>query len=277
MDATEQAVDTLTRITLQGTEFALRLSGAGAKNLIALLYAVAADQKKTQGKTRLSAMLKSGKPLKVFQIDTSDLKAFAKEARRYGVLYTIIKARGAVKDGRMDVMATADDAAKINRIVEKLALGTVDVADVVADIEREREGAEPEDPIKDAQELITDLLRGPQAEIIEAIDPPTQARTDSPLPSGPISDERGPLPKAISDTDKAFEDDMGPIPGKPDDTKAVPERARRSVKALMEEIRAKRREGQKASEQPAKSQQTRHGQSKKRTARKSKSNHQKGR
>ena len=36
-------------------------------------------------------MLKSGKELKVFQLKQDDLKRFALEAKRYGVLYTLVK------------------------------------------------------------------------------------------------------------------------------------------------------------------------------------------
>ena len=58
-DAAEQIV----RMSLEGTEVALRLSGSAAKNIAVALYAIAknADRNKTKGHQRLSAMLKSGK------------------------------------------------------------------------------------------------------------------------------------------------------------------------------------------------------------------------
>lgn len=56
-DAAEQMV----RLSLEGAEMAMRISGAGAKNLVVLLTAVLREEQKTQGKTRLSNLIKSGK------------------------------------------------------------------------------------------------------------------------------------------------------------------------------------------------------------------------
>ena len=81
-DAAEQVV----RISLEGTEVALKLTGSAAKNIAAMLYAVwkNRDKNKTKGHQRLSAMLKSGKELKVFTVSEEHLKQFATEAKRYG-------------------------------------------------------------------------------------------------------------------------------------------------------------------------------------------------
>ena len=72
-DAAEQIV----RISLEGFEVAARLSGSGAKNVAAALVAIAKDQQKVRGKTTLTNMLKSGRPLKVFSIKTEDLQKFS--------------------------------------------------------------------------------------------------------------------------------------------------------------------------------------------------------
>ena len=58
-DAAEQIV----RISLEGTEVALKLTGSAAKNIAAMIYAVLKnrDKNKTKGRQRLTAMLKSGK------------------------------------------------------------------------------------------------------------------------------------------------------------------------------------------------------------------------
>ena len=68
-DAAEQVV----RMTLEGTEVAIRLAGNGAKQLAILLYAVLKDQKKTKGKIRLTNILRSGKELKVFAVKDQDV------------------------------------------------------------------------------------------------------------------------------------------------------------------------------------------------------------
>lgn len=72
-DAAEQIV----RISLEGTEVALKLTGSAAKNIAAMIYAVLKnrDKNKTKGRQRLTAMLKSGKELKVFTVSEEHLKS----------------------------------------------------------------------------------------------------------------------------------------------------------------------------------------------------------
>ena len=116
-DAAEQIV----RMSLEGTEVALRLTGSAAKNIAAALYTIAKnkDRNKTKGYQRLDAMLKSGKELKVFTISEEHLKCFAQEAKRYGVVYCALRGKEKSSDGMVDVMVRAEDASKINRIVER--------------------------------------------------------------------------------------------------------------------------------------------------------------
>ena len=98
-DAAEQVV----RMTLEGAEVAAKVTGAGAKQVAVLLYAILRDQKKTKGKTRLASMLRSGKELKVFAVRDTDLQRFCTEAKKYGVLYCVLKDRAA-EDGITDIM-----------------------------------------------------------------------------------------------------------------------------------------------------------------------------
>lgn len=122
-DAAEQVV----RMSLETGEVAVRLAGSGAKQLAILLYAILREQKKTAGKARLTNMLRSGKELKVFAVKDSDLQLFCREAKKYGILYCVLKDRDAT-DGLTDIMARAEDASKINRIIERFGLATVDMA-----------------------------------------------------------------------------------------------------------------------------------------------------
>ena len=75
-DAAEQVV----RMSLEGAEFALKITGSAAKNLAAALYTVLKDQKKTKGKARIEAMLREKRPLKVYTIKKEDCPEFAKQA-----------------------------------------------------------------------------------------------------------------------------------------------------------------------------------------------------
>ena len=121
-----EAAEQVVRMSLEGAEVAVRLAGTGAKHLAILLYSVLKDQKKTRGKIRLTNMLRSGKELKVFAVMDSDLQKFCEEAKKYGVLYTVLKDRDST-DGLTDVMVRAEDASKINRIFERFHLTTVDM------------------------------------------------------------------------------------------------------------------------------------------------------
>lgn len=96
-----------------------------SKFLAATLYAIPTDNKKVRGKTRLDNMLKSGKELKVFATRHENLKIFCKEAKKYGVLYSVLKEKNKTS-GICDIMVRAEDAAKISRIVDKYELATID-------------------------------------------------------------------------------------------------------------------------------------------------------
>lgn len=124
-------------MSLEGSEVAIKLAGAGAKQLAILLYAILREQKKTKGKTRLTNMLRSGKELKVYAVKDSDLQLFCREAKKYGILYCVLKDKDAT-DGLTDIMARAEDASKINRIIERFGLATVDMAEIRSEIERSR-------------------------------------------------------------------------------------------------------------------------------------------
>ena len=153
-DAAEQVV----RMSLEGVEVAARITGTGAKNIAILLAAVLKEEQKTRGKARMTNMLKSGKELKVYSIRQKDLKTFAKEAKRYGVLYCVLKDKNS-KDGDavVDVMARADDASKIQRITERFRFDTVDRATVIGEIAKEK-GAKTE-PSKAAEKVIPNPSR----------------------------------------------------------------------------------------------------------------------
>ena len=140
-DAAEQVV----RLSLETGEVAVKLAGEGAKQLAILLYAILREQKKTKGKTRLTNMLRSGKELKVFAVKDSDLQLFCREAKKYGVLYCVLKDRDAT-DGLTDIMVRAEDASKINRIFERFNLAAVDMAEVRSEIERSRQEQQSDAP-----------------------------------------------------------------------------------------------------------------------------------
>ena len=207
-DAAEQIV----RMSLEGTEVALKLSGSAAKNIAAALYTIAknADRNKTKGHQRLSAMLKSGKELKVFTISEEHLKRFAQEAKRYGVVYCALRGKEKSADGMVDVMVRAEDASKINRIVERFKLATVDTASIKHDIEKTRQEKEsaPADPQKAAPQknaddmILEELLGAPIQKEQPSPENPTVAKVAKTEKSPPSEPTSGTQRKTAEDTAK---------------------------------------------------------------------------
>ena len=197
-----EAADQVVSMSLKSIEVVAKIAGVGAKNLAAYLYAVLKDQKKTKGKTRLQNMLRSGKELKVFAVRNEDLQKFCQEAKRYGVLYCALRDKKSA-DGLCDIMVRAEDASKINRIVDRFKLATVDTAKIKTEIEKSRsekqgqkapaEKGTPAEKTTDA--FLDDLMSQPKKAEPEREAPhnpnPTVARTEKPLPSEPISGPSG--------------------------------------------------------------------------------------
>lgn len=137
-----EAADQMVNYATKTGEVLVRLAGAGAKNLAVYLAAILKDNKKNKGKTFLSRMLSEGKELKVFSIRQADLKQFTLEARKYGVLFAALRDK---KDqsGMCDIMAKAEDAAKLNRIMERMGFADIkDATTVTQEIIKEREASD---------------------------------------------------------------------------------------------------------------------------------------
>ena len=194
-----EAAEQVVRMSLDGAEVAIRLAGNGAKHLAILLYNILKDQKRTRGKIRLTNMLRSGKELKVFGVAEGDLERFCDEAKKYGVLYTVLKDKNAT-DGFNDVMIRAEDMSKINRIFQRFGLATVDMtsvrAQVVPEKDREKEqAAKDSQPTEPERELTQD--EKDQAFVDELTTPqvpknrdPEEGRTLPSPPSEPSSKKR---------------------------------------------------------------------------------------
>lgn len=233
MNTSAEAADQVVRMTLNGVEVAAKITGAGAKELALLLYAIMKDQKKTKGKTRLSGMLRSGKELKVFAVKDTDLQKFCTEAKKYGVLYCVLKDRDAT-DGITDIMVRAGDASKINRIFERFNLATVDMGAVKGEIQRAREAPTEELPVPERNggeraadaAFVDRLLQQPPNKEEAQTQNPTEGRVAKSRQSEPTSKPKEKAAKGISD--------------------AV-EPARPSVRKELSEIRAEQRQTAAAS------------------------------
>ena len=250
-DAAEQIV----RISLEGTEVALKLTGSAAKNIAAMIYTVLKnrDKNKTKGRQRLTAMLKSGKELKVFTVSEEHLKQFAAEAKRYGVVYCALRGKEKSADGMVDIMVRAEDASKINRIVERFKLAAVDTVSIKRDIEKSKaektaapSAPEQEKPDKEADDrLLDDLMGAPVKKEENSLPNPEAAKTEKSHPSAPISKKQS---RTAEGTVKS-----------PEERPSVREELR-EIKAKQQEAAAPAKEESTVSKKPTKQQTTAHRQ-----------------
>lgn len=128
--ANEAAI--VTRVVLEGSVFMVKIAGRAAMNILAFL-AAAGDKaldsaEHMAGKKNLASMLKSGKELTLFTLTEEQMKGFASESRHYGIQYSVVKRSPADKaEGIYDVLCKAEDAVRLNRILERLGVTRVEV------------------------------------------------------------------------------------------------------------------------------------------------------
>ena len=119
MNTGGDAAERLVRDSLMITEEAVKLAGLGAKNLAAILVALAKEEEKTHGPTRLTRLLRSGEDLKLLPIKSEDLRQFRQLAKEYGVLFCPIKNKS-LDNGLNDILFPASAAASVNRVLEHM-------------------------------------------------------------------------------------------------------------------------------------------------------------
>lgn len=236
-----EAAEQVVRMTLNGVEVAAKISGKAAERLAVLLYAVLKDQKKTRGKTRLNSMLRSGKELKVFAIGDRDLEKFCREAKKYGILYCVLKDKTA-NDGRTDVFVRAEDASKINRIFDRFGIATADIGSARTEIVKAKEEQKNADiPVpdrntteKDKEEAFLDALLAPAPNKEETqTQNPTQGPAAKSRPSEPTSNQREKTVRGISDP-----------------TERSRPSVRQEIKEIREEQRQRTNSAQKTKDEP---------------------------
>ena len=184
-DAAEQIV----RMSLEGAEVALKITGAAAKNIAAALYTVLKDQKKTKGKARIETMLRQQRPMTIYTVKKEDCPEFARQAKSYGILYAPIPIKKG--DDTIDILVFEDDAGRANRIVEKFKLVAENTASIKSEIEKSREsrGSEQPPPEQSApQKSEEDKL------VDEMLEKPAQKEKGQ--PENPAAEKADSFPKA---------------------------------------------------------------------------------
>jgi hypothetical protein len=197
MSTQAEAADQVVKIMLDGSEHAIKIAGAGAKQIAVLLYAILKDQKRTKGKVRLTNMLRSNKELRIFPVRQEDVKLFCKEAKAYGVLYCALRLKKS-KDGVVDIMARAEDASKINRIFDRYGMTAVEPAKLEMELAEKLEGhntckeaPERAAPKRDPEDLFLNELfsPAPNKEQAHTANPTMQAGPSAPSRSAPSSEK----------------------------------------------------------------------------------------
>ena len=150
MEGTREA-EMIVQFALQGMMYALRLSGSAAKNIAAMLAAVAKQPDKSPGATRMKALLDTGEPLDYYTVPDVKMKEFATLAKDYGIQYCV----ALNQDGAYDLVVKKSDSPRINRIAELLGIGAVQGSMDMNLTEEERAQAQDITP---EQKMMQDMM-----------------------------------------------------------------------------------------------------------------------
>lgn len=176
MNTSGDAAEQIVRLSLEGFEVIARLTGSGAKEALAMMYAVLKDnEQQSIGKTNLINMLRTCKNIKIFSMPKKDLDKFVKASKKYGILYcTLLDKNSKSEDAIVDIMVRGEDAARVDRIVQRYQLSISDTAELRKEKEKEidktEEKAEIEkEDIQISDDIVDDILGDNKSETIEEI------------------------------------------------------------------------------------------------------------
>lgn len=110
-----EAAEQVVRMLFSGGEIALRLSGSFLKNTGALVLALAKQNKKVSGKTRLAKMLRQTRDIRRFEMTPEQYGRFHKKARKMKILYSVIRDKGD-KNAPVDVLFPTSEIERANMV-----------------------------------------------------------------------------------------------------------------------------------------------------------------
>ena len=119
MDVSAEAADLVVKEGIQATESAVKLAGAGLKNVAALLLALQRQDNKVTGKTTAKRLARDPAPAVVIPIKAEDKGKFQKLAKDFGVLYFIAQKKGN-NSGILNVVSNQNYAAQLNAVMEQM-------------------------------------------------------------------------------------------------------------------------------------------------------------
>ncbi len=157
-DAAEEVV----RMAVNGADVAIRLVGAGAKNLALLLLAWARNEKVHAGKTSLPKLISSGDELHVLSLSKEEYAAFKKQARKKITYAPFLNNKN--KDGKVDVVVGLKQEGIVNRILDRIGYQNIKAGsgarvEIMDEREKEAMGMSYESPSGDSKKNDTPSRR----------------------------------------------------------------------------------------------------------------------
>ena len=119
MDVGGAAADVVIKEGVELTGEALKLAGAGIKNVAALLLAIKHEHYKLVGKTNAKTLAKDPSPAVVAPLKIADKGKFQKLARSFGLLYFIPRKKGD-SSPMLNVVSNEANAAKLNAVFQAM-------------------------------------------------------------------------------------------------------------------------------------------------------------
>lgn len=119
MEVSGEAADLVMKGGVQISEEAIKLLAQGAKNLAALLYALAKDQKKLYGKVNMNRLLSEQRPIHVLPLRTEDFDEFRRRAKKVGLLFSTIVDKKSDAP-YLEILTNIDHLSQANYILEQM-------------------------------------------------------------------------------------------------------------------------------------------------------------
>lgn len=152
MEVSGETADLVMKEGVQISEEAIKLLARGAKNLAALLYALAKDQKKLYGKVNMNRLLSEQRPIEVLPLRTEDFDEFKRRAKKVGLLFsTILDKKG--DEPYLEILTNIDHLSQANYILEQMGYQPKQPED--AQLKKAQTPAQPESSLQKQRNGLT--------------------------------------------------------------------------------------------------------------------------
>ena len=152
MEVSGEASDLVMKEGVQISEEAIKLLARGAKNLAALLYALAKDQKKLYGKVNMNRLLSEQRPIEVLPLRTEDFDEFKRRAKKVGLLFSTILDKKS-DEPYLEILTNIDHLSQANYILEQMGYQPKQLEDVQP--KKEQTPARPEPSLQKQRSGLT--------------------------------------------------------------------------------------------------------------------------